>query len=52
MRVFEFRGSPHPLIIMDYYEHGNIAEADVAQDKYVTAFGKILNGLGTSMLRV
>ncbi len=46
MRVFEFRESPDPLIIMDYYEHGNIAEADVAYEQYVTAFGKILDGLG------
>jgi serine/threonine protein kinase len=45
MRVFEFRESPDPLIIMDYYEHGNIAEADVAYDQYVTAFGQILDGL-------
>lgn len=46
MRVFEFRETPDPLIIMDYYEHGNIAEADVAYDQYVTAFGQILDGLG------
>lgn len=46
MRVIEFRESPDPLIIMDYYEHGNIAEADVAYDQYVTAFGQILDGLG------
>ena len=46
MRVIEFRESPDPLIIMDYYEHGNIAEAGVAYDQYVTAFGQILDGLG------
>jgi serine/threonine protein kinase len=31
---------------MDYYEHGNIAEAGVTYDQYVTAFGQILDGLG------
>ena len=46
MRVFEFRESADPLIIMDYYEHGNIAEADIAYDQHVTAFGQILDGLG------
>ena len=45
MRVIEFRDSPNPLIIMDYYEHGNITEAVVAHDQYVTAFGQILDGL-------
>lgn len=46
MRVIEFWESPHPLIIMDYYEHGNITEAVVAYDQYPTAFGQILDGLG------
>lgn len=46
MRVIEFRESPDPLIIMDYYEHGKITKADVAYDQYVTAFGQILDGLG------
>ncbi|KAI9748569.1 MAG: hypothetical protein M1835_001759, partial [Candelina submexicana] len=45
MRVTEFWESPDPLIIMDYYEHGNIAEAGVAYDQYVTAIGQILDGL-------
>jgi serine/threonine protein kinase len=46
MRVVEFRESSDPLIIMDYYEHGNIMEANVAYDQYVTAAGQILDGLG------
>ena len=46
MRVIEFRESPDPLIVMDYYEHGNITKAVVAYDQFVTAFGQILDGLG------
>lgn len=46
MRVIEFWESPHPLILMDYYKHGNITEAVVAYDQYPTAFGQILDGLG------
>jgi serine/threonine protein kinase len=45
MRVIEFRETPEPMIIMDYYDLGNIMEAGVAYDQYVTAVGQILDGL-------
>ncbi len=45
MQVIEFRETPEPLIVMEYYEHGNIVEAGVAYDQYVTAIGQILGGL-------
>lgn len=45
MRVIEFRGTPEPMIIMDYYDLGNIMEAGVAYDQYVSAVGQILDGL-------
>ena len=45
MRVIEFRETPEPLIVMDYYDLGNIMEAGVVYDQYVTAVGQILDGL-------
>ena len=52
MWVFEFWESPDPLIIMDYYEHGNIAEADVARMTNTSPLlGKCWTVLVTSMLR-
>ena len=46
MRVFEFRESPKPHTIMDFYHCGNVAEAGIDYDQYITAFGQILDGLG------
>jgi len=45
MQVIEFRETPEPLIVMRYYEHGNIVEAGVAYDQYVSAIGQVLDGL-------
>jgi serine/threonine protein kinase len=45
IRVIEFREMPEPMIIMDYYNLGNIMEAGVAYDQYVTVVGQILDGL-------
>jgi serine/threonine protein kinase len=46
MRVIEFRKTPEPFIVMDYYELDNIMKADVNYDQYVTAVGQILDDLG------
>ena len=43
--MFELRETPEPAIIMDYYPHGNISDANTAYDEYVTAWGQILDGL-------
>jgi len=45
MQVTEFQETPEPLIVMEYYQSGNIVEAGVAYDQYVTAIGQILDGL-------
>ncbi|KAF7507545.1 hypothetical protein GJ744_010336 [Endocarpon pusillum] len=45
MRVMELWETPEPLIVMDYYDLGNIIEAGVAYDQYVTAVGQILDSL-------
>ena len=45
MQVIELRETPQPYFVMEYYEHGNIVEACVAYDQYVTAIGQILDGL-------
>lgn len=47
MRVFEFRETPEPMIVMAYYPDGNLADANIADENtYVSAFGQILDGLG------
>lgn len=45
MQVFELRETPQPYLVMEYYERGNIVKAYVAYDEYVTAIGRILDGL-------
>ena len=46
MQVFEFRENLEPMIIMAYYEAGNMANACLDGDEdYVSAFGQILDGL-------
>ena len=46
MQVIEFRKTPDPFMVMEYYKHGNIMEACLTYDQYVTAIGQILDGLG------
>lgn len=46
MQVFEFRETPEPMIILDYYSEGNIVDAgDIDDERYVSALGQILDGL-------
>jgi len=47
IQVFELRETPEPAIIMAYCALGNIVDAGtVDDDKYVSAWGQILDGLG------
>ena len=47
IQVFDFRETPEPMIIMAYHNQGNIIDAGIANDdKYVSAFGQVLDGLG------
>jgi serine/threonine protein kinase len=46
MRVVEFRETPEPLIVMDYYTLGNIVDAGIInEDMCVTVLGQLLDGL-------
>lgn len=45
VQVFELRETPEPTIIMDFYHLGNITDASIAYDEYVSAWGQILDGL-------
>jgi hypothetical protein len=40
IQVIKFRKSSDPFIIIDYYKHGNIAEADIAYDQYAPLLGR------------
>lgn len=46
MQVFEFRETPKPMIIMDYYPAGNITDSNIFNEElYISAMGQILDGL-------
>ena len=46
MQVYEFRETPEPMIVMDYYPAGNIMNVDVFNEElYISAMGQILDGL-------
>ena len=46
IQVFELRETPEPAIIMAYCPLGNIVDANMSsEDKYVSAWGQILDGL-------
>jgi serine/threonine protein kinase len=46
IQVFELRETPVPAIIMDYYPLGSMVDAGiVSENKYVTAWGQVLDGL-------
>lgn len=45
MQMIELRDTPQPNLVMEYYEHGNIVEACVADKQYITVIGQTLDGL-------
>lgn len=46
IQVFELQETSQPAIIMAYHPHGNMVDADIVdEDKYITAFGQVLDGL-------
>ena len=46
MQVYEFRETPQPMIIMDYYPDGNITDVNIFNEElHISAFGQILDGL-------
>jgi serine/threonine protein kinase len=46
MQVFEFRDVPEPMIIMEYYPEGNMADASVVdEERRLSALGQVLDGL-------
>jgi serine/threonine protein kinase len=46
MRVFEFRETLEPMIVMAYYPDGNLVDAGVVDDeRCISALGQILDGL-------
>lgn len=48
MQVFEFRETPEPVIIMDYYPLENMMDAGIVDEKsYVSTLGQILDRLRT-----
>ena len=47
MKVFELQKIPEPVIIMACYSHRNIIDAGIVDDdRYASALGQILDGLG------
>lgn len=45
-QVFELRETPEPMIIMDYYSHGNIKDAGIVDEaRCITGFGQLLDAL-------
>lgn len=46
MQVFEFRETPQPVIIMDYYRLGSVSKAEIGdEDSYISVLGQVLDGL-------